>query len=68
MKPKSFFCGWSGGKDSCYALMKAQEQGFAPTVLLNMLNENDVISLSHAIPDQFWKNRLRNYNENNFFK
>ena len=47
---KSFFCSWSGGKDSCYALMKAQEQGFAPTVLLNMLNENGEISRSHAIP------------------
>ncbi|MFM7431113.1 MAG: hypothetical protein ACKO1F_14615 [Flammeovirgaceae bacterium] len=30
MKPKSFLCSWRGGKDSCYALMKAQEQGFAP--------------------------------------
>ena len=47
---KSFFCSWSGGKDSCYALMKAQELGFAPTVLLNMLNENGEISRSHAIP------------------
>lgn len=47
---KSFFCSWSGGKDSCYALMKAHELGFAPTVLLNMLNENGEISRSHAIP------------------
>ncbi|UXE66626.1 MAG: hypothetical protein KA713_19650 [Chryseotalea sp. WA131a] len=47
---KNFLTSWSGGKDSCYALMKAQEQGFAPTVLLNMLNENGVIIRSHAIP------------------
>lgn len=47
---KNFLTSWSGGKDSCYALMKAQEQGFVPTVLLNMLNENGVISRSHAIP------------------
>jgi diphthine-ammonia ligase len=49
MKP-SFFCSWSGGKDSCYALMKAKELGFAPTVLLNMMNEEGEISRSHAIP------------------
>jgi diphthamide synthase (EF-2-diphthine--ammonia ligase) len=47
---KNFLTSWSGGKDSCYGLMKAQEQGFAPTVLLNMLNENGMISRSHAIP------------------
>jgi diphthine-ammonia ligase len=43
-------CSWSGGKDSCYALMKAIEQGFSPKVLLNVLNENGKISRSHGIP------------------
>ena len=41
---------WSGGKDSCFALMKATEQGLKPTVLLNMMNENGKVSRSHGIP------------------
>jgi uncharacterized protein (TIGR00290 family) len=41
---------WSGGKDSCYALMKSVEQGLQPTVLLNMMNENGKVSRSHGIP------------------
>jgi uncharacterized protein (TIGR00290 family) len=41
---------WSGGKDSCYALMKAIEQGGEIAVLLNMMNENGKISRSHGIP------------------
>jgi diphthine-ammonia ligase len=43
-------CSWSGGKDSCYALMKAKEQGYVPKVLLNVLNEEGKISRSHGIP------------------
>jgi len=45
-----FFTSWSGGKDSCFALMKAYEQGHSPMVLLNMMNENNMVSRSHAIP------------------
>ncbi|CAM4292376.1 Dph6-related ATP pyrophosphatase [Flavobacterium terrigena] len=41
---------WSGGKDSCFALMKATEQGLKPTALLNMMNENGKVSRSHGIP------------------
>ena len=41
---------WSGGKDSCYALMKAVQLGLQPTVLLNMMNENGKVSRSHGIP------------------
>jgi hypothetical protein len=37
---------WSGGKDSCYAMMKAIHQGFIPKVVLNMMNENGKISRS----------------------
>jgi len=47
---KSFVTSWSGGKDSCFAFMKAKEQGLIPAVILNMLNENGMISRSHAIP------------------
>ena len=43
-------CSWSGGKDSCYALMKAMEDGKTPVVLLNVMNEKGVISRSHGLP------------------
>lgn len=46
----SSLCSWSGGKDSCFALMKAKEQGYVPKVLLNVLNEEGKISRSHGIP------------------
>ena len=41
---------WSGGKDSCFAVMQAIQQGYTPTVLLNVLNEKGEISGSHGIP------------------
>lgn len=47
---KNLLCSWSGGKDSCYALMKAKELGYVPKVLLNVLNEEGKISRSHGIP------------------
>lgn len=43
-------CSWSGGKDSCFALMQAIRQGYRPQVLLNVLNEEGRISRSHGIP------------------
>lgn len=43
-------CSWSGGKDSCYALMQAVAAGLRPGVLLNMLNEEGRISRSHGLP------------------
>ena len=48
----SALCSWSGGKDSCFALMKAIEMGYSPTVLLNVLNEEGKISRSHGIPSE----------------
>ncbi|MEP6675740.1 MAG: diphthine--ammonia ligase [Ferruginibacter sp.] len=51
MKPgKNTLCSWSGGKDSCYALMQAKKNGYIPAVLLNVLNEAGKISRSHGIP------------------
>lgn len=50
MNPGSTLCSWSGGKDSCFALMKAITQGYTPKVLLNVLNEEGKISRSHGIP------------------
>jgi diphthine-ammonia ligase len=46
----NFLTSWSGGKDSCYAMMKAIDQDFVPKVLLNMMNENGKISRSHGLP------------------
>lgn len=47
---KNSLCSWSGGKDSCFALMQAMQQGYTPKVLLNVLNEEGQISRSHGIP------------------
>lgn len=41
---------WSGGKDSCYAVMKSIAQGTDLKVILNVLNEEGKISRSHGIP------------------
>jgi uncharacterized protein (TIGR00290 family) len=46
---------WSGGKDSCFAMIQAQELGFVPKALLNMMNENGKISRSHGIPLEILK-------------
>lgn len=43
-------CSWSGGKDSCFALMQAVKEGYKPEVLLNVLNETGLRSRSHGIP------------------
>ena len=47
---KNSLCSWSGGKDSCFALMQAIQLGYTPKVLLNVLNEEGQISRSHGIP------------------
>ena len=47
---KNSLCSWSGGKDSCFALMQAMHQNYQPKVLLNVLNEEGKISRSHGIP------------------
>jgi diphthine-ammonia ligase len=48
-------CSWSGGKDSCFALMLAIRLGYSPKVLLNVLNEEGRISRSHGIPSGILK-------------
>jgi diphthine-ammonia ligase len=47
---KQALVSWSGGKDSFYAALRAQEAGCIPRVLLNVLNEEGKISRSHGIP------------------
>ena len=46
----AILCSWSGGKDSCFALMHAIKTGYLPKALLNVLNEEGKISRSHGIP------------------
>lgn len=52
---KKISCSWSGGKDSCFALMKMLESGSDLKVLVNMMNENGLISRSHGIPESILK-------------
>ena len=58
----NFLTSWSGGKDSCYAMMKAVQQGFVPIVLLNMMNENGKISRSHGLPLSILKQQAMQMN------
>ncbi|WP_136481866.1 Dph6-related ATP pyrophosphatase [Cognatitamlana onchidii] len=51
----NFLCSWSGGKDSSYAFFKAINQGYAPKVLLNVMNEFGDRSRSHGIPKAILK-------------
>jgi len=41
---------WSGGKDSCYALMQTLKGDNKLEVILNMMNENEKVSRSHGLP------------------
>ena len=41
---------WSGGKDSCYALMLALKEPKSLKVIINVMNENGKISRSHGLP------------------
>jgi diphthine-ammonia ligase len=52
---KNVLCSWSGGKDSCFALMQTIQLGYIPKVLLNVLNEEGKISRSHGIPAEILK-------------
>ena len=47
-----FIASWSGGKDSCFAVMRAVRAGHRPVRLLNMMNENGKISRSHGLPPE----------------
>jgi diphthine-ammonia ligase len=58
----NFVSSWSGGKDSCYAMMQTVAQGFVPKVLLNMMNENGKISRSHGLPLSILKQQAQKMN------
>lgn len=42
-------CSWSGGKDSCFALLRQLESGDHLKVLLNVMDENRQYSKSHGL-------------------
>ena len=56
---KNIACSWSGGKDSCYALMLAKAMGYVPVVLLNIMNENGRISRSHGLSLEILNSQAR---------
>ena len=47
---KTFFCSWSGGKDSCLALYRSIQKGGKPETLLTMMVENANRSRAHGLP------------------
>jgi uncharacterized protein (TIGR00290 family) len=49
-QPNYALCSFSGGKDSCLALWRAQQLGFDVRSLLVMFEENGERSRSHALP------------------
>lgn len=59
---KHVACSWSGGKDSCYALMLAKAAGYVPVVLLNVMNEKGRISRSHGLPERVLIQQARQMN------
>lgn len=50
---------WSGGKDSCYALMQSIDAGIKPAVLLNVMNETGQRSRSHGLPADILQEQAR---------
>lgn len=50
IKDNSFFCSWSGGKDSTLALYRTIREGGKPKYLLNMMTEDAERSRSHGLP------------------
>jgi uncharacterized protein (TIGR00290 family) len=50
LPPRKALCSFSGGKDSCLALWRAQQQGIDVRTLLVMFEESGERSRSHAIP------------------
>ncbi|MEP2024617.1 MAG: diphthine--ammonia ligase [Reichenbachiella sp.] len=42
-------CSWSGGKDSCFALMKQLDKGDELKIVMNVMDENQAYSKSHGL-------------------
>ena len=56
---RSFFCSWSGGKDSCLALYHALQRGGRPACLFTMLSEDGETSRSHGLPRSVLEQQAR---------
>lgn len=54
---RSFFCSWSGGKDSCLAFYHAVQTGGKPRCLFTMLSEEGERSRAHALPVKILENQ-----------
>jgi uncharacterized protein (TIGR00290 family) len=50
---KRFFCSWSGGKDSCFALYHAMRGGGIPARLVTMMTEDGSRNRAHGLPASF---------------
>jgi diphthine-ammonia ligase len=50
LQSSSFFCSWSGGKDSCLALYHTVKAGGRPEAILTMMMEDGERSRSHGLP------------------
>src|SRR5260370_20751570 len=49
VRGRPFFCSWSGGKDSAFALYSILRRGGLPGPLITMLTENGERSRSHGL-------------------
>ena len=59
---RTFFCSWSGGKDSCIALYHAVHQGGVPIGLFTMLREDGHRSRSHGLSKGFLEQQAEQLN------
>ncbi len=58
----TFFCSWSGGKDSCLALYHAIQQGGIPKTLFTMLTEDGQNSRAHRLPKTLLEQQAQKLN------
>ncbi len=64
----SFFCSWSGGKDSSLALYHAVQRGGQPACLFTMLSEDNETSRSHGLPKSVLEQQARQLGLPIFFR
>lgn len=62
IKNNSFFCSWSGGKDSCLSLYYALREGGKPSKLVTMLIEDGKRSRSHGLSLDLLKAQAQSLN------
>jgi uncharacterized protein (TIGR00290 family) len=65
---RTFFCSWSGGKESSLALYHAIRNGGIPHSLLTILSEDGVTSRSHSLPKRLIEEQARNLGLKSVFR